>query len=271
MPTSANQARSRKLLKEAFADELKDRSPTARRTLATKLLAEADKAADNPCDRFVLLVGACDAATEGSDLRLAGRAAEAAASLFTVNAVRLSTDRALRSPLKVATRQQAHDDVEVGLEWESALVQADDYATAGRLLTALQPVAAADAPMAAALKERGRQLGEMRLARDRADAAMERLTTAPNDAVANTALGEFLCFIKGDFEHGLPYMARSDDADMSAAAKRDLVGASDSGRQVAIGDSWWDLADGGAAWDFSKLACGKGPSPGTQRHWLAVR
>ncbi|HWE93766.1 MAG TPA: NPCBM/NEW2 domain-containing protein [Tepidisphaeraceae bacterium] len=243
VPDTADQAQSRKLFKQAFSGELKDHSPTGRRTLAAKLLTEADKVADNPCDRFVLLVGACDAAAEGGDLRLAGRAAETAATLYEVDAAHLSANAALKSPLKISTPEQASEAVDGGLELESTLVRAGDYSTAARLLAALEPMAVRDPRLGPLLKERTAQLAEIRLAHDRAEAAADRLKKAPDDPGANSAVGEFLCFYIGDFEHGLPPLIRGDDAAMRSAAKRDVDGAADSKQQIAIGDGWWELAE----------------------------
>ena len=108
----------------------------------------------------------------------------------------------------------------------------------------LQPLATADPSMSAILKERGKQLAELRLARDRAETGIERLKKSPNDAAAHTTVGEFLCFVRGDSEHGLVSLAQSDDPALGLLAKRDLLGlASDPNQQVSVGDSWWNLAD----------------------------
>jgi hypothetical protein len=242
VPTSVEQARSRKVFKELFVDELKDRSSASRRSLASKLLAIADKTTDNATDRFVLLIGARDAAAEGGDLRLAARAAALTASLYDVDAVRLMVDAALKGPLKPVTPALGSDGLQVGLDLEKELLSADDYVTAARVLTALQPLAAGNQAMAV-YRERGRQLAEMRLAWEHTEAASEHLKKNAMDPAANAAVGEFLCFVKGDFEHGLPALARSDDPAVHAAATRDLAGGSAPSQQIAIGDGWWDLAE----------------------------
>jgi hypothetical protein len=241
VPGPAEQAQSRKLFKEGFADELRDRSPAARRSLALKLQDMADKTTDNAADRFVLLIGARDAAAEGGDLRLAARAAGSAASLYDVDAVRLTADAALKASLKAVTPELRADDLKVGLDLESALVLADDYPTAAKVLTALQPLAAGDPAAALVVGDRVKQLARMRSAREHAEAASEQLKKDPKDPAASAAIGEFLCFSKGDFEHGLPLLARSSDASTAAAAARDLAGG--PGQEIAIGDGWWDLAE----------------------------
>jgi len=251
-PAAADQMRSRKLLKKVFAHELEDRSSEGRRALADKLLAEAERTADNPSDRFVLLVGACDAAIEGGDLGLAGRAAETAASLYQIDATNLAVNAALKSPIRAATADQAHEDLETGLRWEAQLAKSDDYPDAARLLSALQPLTAADPTAGLLLQEQRRQLDSIRSARDRAQAASERLKSKPTDAVANTSLGEFLCFVKEDFQNGLPALAQSADPALRAAAKQDLAGAATPTEQIAHGDGWWQLANSSAGTELFK-------------------
>ena len=97
VPSATEQERSRKLFKEAFADELKAGTPAGRISLAGKLLTEADKLGDNPSDRFVLLIGSCRAATEGLDLQLAAQARKAAA-LYKIDAAHLCRNDFANAP-----------------------------------------------------------------------------------------------------------------------------------------------------------------------------
>ena len=62
VPDRVSRAKCRKLFEEIYANELKDRSPAARRKLAQTLLDEAGKTAEGSPDRFVLLNGAIQAA-----------------------------------------------------------------------------------------------------------------------------------------------------------------------------------------------------------------
>ena len=68
IPVAADQAKSRKLMKEVFAAELDNRAPAARRALARKLLDEAAKMPDASADRFVVLGGAIQSAVDASTL-----------------------------------------------------------------------------------------------------------------------------------------------------------------------------------------------------------
>jgi hypothetical protein len=247
VPAPADQARSRKLFKEAFADELKDRSVPARRALAALLLAQADKIKDNPSDQFVLLIGARDAAAEGGDLRLAARAADLTARAYDVDALRLKTDAALKHPLRSDTPAATAENCRAAIELLDALIATDDYATAAHLLAAIQP-AAVDPALNPAVQARARLLTALRTGQERVAAATEKLKRTPRDPAASHTIGSFLCFLKADWDHGLPLLAVSDQPTIKAAAVSDLATKNTPDQQVATGDAWWNAADkeGGA-------------------------
>ena len=52
--------------------------------------------------------------------------------------------------------------------------------------------------------------------------ADEKLKTNPDDPQANLALGRYRCFAKGDWEAGLPLLAKSGDAALASLAKKAL-------------------------------------------------
>ena len=73
--------------------------------------------------------------------------------------------------------------------------------------------------------------------------AMKRLAADPADADANLAVGRWHCFIKGNWETGLPLLAKGKDPDLSAVAKQDLAAPKDPKAQMNLGDAWWTLAE----------------------------
>jgi hypothetical protein len=69
------------------------------------------------------------------------------------------------------------------------------------------------------------------------------LATHPSDAAANFAVGKFLCFYKGDWAAGLPFLARGSDANAKGLAVTELAGSHVADVQLALGDGWWDLGE----------------------------
>ena len=91
IPDKAEQAKGRKVMKEALADQLKDRSIAGRRKHKV-LLDEAAKTADVPNDYFILLNGAIESADGSGSLRLAFGAIEQLAASYEVDATGLKAN-----------------------------------------------------------------------------------------------------------------------------------------------------------------------------------
>ena len=65
-----------------------------------------------------------------------------------------------------------------------------------------------------------------------------------NDPDANLNLGKYKCFMKGDWESGLPMLlVLGSDEKLKSLAAKELAGAAWSDDQVKLGDGWWNLAE----------------------------
>jgi hypothetical protein len=78
--------------------------------------------------------------------------------------------------------------------------------------------------------------------------AVARLEQDPTDPQANLVAGRYLCTARGDWDRGVPMLALGSDADLKAAANGELQGAPTAGARVALGDTWWDLAQAKEDW-----------------------
>ena len=123
-------------------------------------------------------------------------------------------------------------------------IRGEDFGAA-RVLGAMAVAEARKTHDAGLVKEAQSHVQDLeRLAKGYAEvkAANETLEKDPTDPKANLAVGRHLCFVKGDWEQGVPMLALSGDAGLKAAADKDLA-ADDSKAQTAAGDAWWDLAE----------------------------
>jgi len=60
-------------------------------------------------------------------------------------------------------------------------------------------------------------------------------------------VGRFLCFVKNDWERGLPLMAHGDNASLKGVLEREILKQpADSAGQIALGQMWWDLSNSAA-------------------------
>jgi hypothetical protein len=76
----------------------------------------------------------------------------------------------------------------------------------------------------------------------RARDSFKTLETQPEDPRANGAAGRFLCFVKGDWDKGLPLLAKGTDPALKKLAAKDLAGGPATEDRLAIGDAWRDAA-----------------------------
>ena len=242
VPTSAAQAAVRKVMKEVFAEQLADRSISARRKLTTALLAQADKSNDALVDQFVLLAAAIDSAVDAVDLPAAIRAADKMSEKFEVEGLSVKSEAALHIGPKSVSPDQAAENVIAAIELSDELARVDDYVIAIRVCSALQPQTAGSAPLRSLLQQHIRDLGAQRDAAERFARDLAKLSASPNDPAANLAAGKYVCFVKGDWENGLPMLAKSSDAALKTLAAEELIREKSPEATLQTADHWWDTS-----------------------------
>ncbi|HZK81381.1 MAG TPA: hypothetical protein VFC46_09950, partial [Humisphaera sp.] len=235
-------ARSRGLLKEAFAKQLKDRSAVGRKKLAQALLDEVPKAADNPTDQYVLLGGAIEASKDAAVLPLCFQAADMMARQYDVDALNVKTEAALKMNLRGDSPATAAENVKAALELIDPLLDAEDFSTATRILALARPAATGDPFLASVVQKRIQAVETLRTAHDRFTQQLQRLKSAPDDPAANLAVGSYLCFYKGEWDKGLPMLVKGSDANLKQVAEIDVARPTSTEDVMRLGDRWWDLA-----------------------------
>jgi hypothetical protein len=243
IPERDKQVAVRKVMREVFAEQLADASPAARRKLADNLLAQAGKAADAPVDRFVLLAAAVDAGLEGGSLPLAFKAADDLGGAFEVDPLAVKAEKVNKLNAKAgADAVSTAANVSAGLALAGRLVAEDDYVAAGKVLTSVQTLTAADPKLRAQVQQQIRDLGAARQAREQIAKSEEKLKADPADPAANAAVGSYLCFHKRDWSAGLPMLLKGSDAKLKRVAEQELQKPETPDGQVAIADGWWDAS-----------------------------
>src|SRR5262249_31102244 len=79
----------------------------------------------------------------------------------------------------------------------------------------------------------------------------DALKKDPDDAKANLEMGKYLCLTRGQWERGLPMLAKGSDEELKALAKKDLARPKSSKLQVGVGEGWWTRSE--AEKDLAKL------------------
>jgi hypothetical protein len=269
LPDAASMRTAQDLVRQAYEDEFKA-AATDPEPLIRKLLAAAEETPD-PVGDYVLLLEAEKAAVAGGAVSRAMEAVDARAEQFEIDGL-LARAETIADCLTARARadvgllqvlwEYAIETVERGLEQE-ALPQARKAAEAADKV-AKAILAAGRARKDEALvaegedkqtlvrglvKTIGRRSGLLAEYRK----AAEKLASSADDSKANGIVGRYLCFERDAWAEGLPALAKGDDAELAAAAARELEIYAANGKPpeardiLGIADLWWQASDAEAA------------------------
>lgn len=242
IPTPAELAVSHNLFKDVYSADLANRSAAGRRALARKLLDQARTISDTPSDQFLLLLGAIDAAREGSDLALVSRAANALTEAFEVDGLKIESNAAVDMSLHADSAEISSANCRIGMELADQLATAEDFSKAVLLLRNLQ-AAAPDAKLRSRIRDKIDEVNGLAASANRIAVLTRKLQTSPNDPEANTVVGQHLCYEKNDWIHGLPLLAKGSDGAARSLALKELNAGPDASARAEVADGWWTLAD----------------------------
>jgi hypothetical protein len=67
----------------------------------------------------------------------------------------------------------------------------------------------------------------------------QTLENSPNDASAHQAVGEYLCFLRGEWKEGLPHLVKGSEANLAGLARADLTSPTSVKEQTDLADAWY--------------------------------
>lgn len=77
--------------------------------------------------------------------------------------------------------------------------------------------------------------------------ALSQIKAQPDDAAANSVVAKYLCFVRGDWQKGLPAMAKSDLGDLKGVAAEEIALSSaeerDEIKLFALAGKWWSASE----------------------------
>jgi WD40 repeat protein/tRNA A-37 threonylcarbamoyl transferase component Bud32 len=242
VPSKEAQAEAEKLVKKQEAEAKK---PAERAELARKFLEKARATNDDPDGRYVLLREARDLAAQAADPVTALQAADQIDQLYETDAPLDMKLAALATAAKAATGAAAQKAVaESALAVLEEAVAGDNYKAAGELLRLAEAAARKGAQgLLPRVEARSKEVREAEKDYDGYKTARAKLKDEPGATDASLTAGKYLCFRKGDWDAGLPLLAKGDDKALQDLADADLARPAGVADQVAVGDGWWGLAE----------------------------
>jgi hypothetical protein len=253
---------AQELIKQAYEGDYKgvEKNPEP---LIEKLLAAASQTKD-PVRKYAFLLSAEQAAVTGSDHDRAMELIDIRASEFAVNGLqsrieRLAdflTPKAKTNPEALAKLyDHAIETAERGVRqdlFEQAKAAAE---MAGSISESLVMAGKAKKNYGATQDGEAKQTQARMLVKDierRADLFAEyqkalEVIRFTEDPAANGVIGRHLCFTVGDWDKGLPFLAKGDQADVAEVAGEELRmledGKPDAEEVFALAGKWWAAAD----------------------------
>jgi formylglycine-generating enzyme required for sulfatase activity len=230
-------------IRDLFRDEYAKRDPESRKAFAASLIDYARKT-QVPDQRFTMFVEARDVAAEAGEIGTAFAAVDRIAAEYDVDAEWTAAAQKVEvlDTIRKATRSRetlgtvadaymavAREALESG-DHDAAKEAADAARSAARLArkSALSDEAKDFIDLVEARRKEARAV----------QAAELKLSIAPDDPDANEAMGRFICFTQGDWERGLPFLAKGADADLKAVALKEMDKPEGADGCLETGEAW---------------------------------
>ena len=242
VPAAEEQLKSRKLFREIFAADLVDKSTTARRALAAKLLRAASDSQNAPTDQYVLLAAAFEAGVEAADLSQCGEVADAMAATFNVDAFRLRCQAASRMSLRGDSPTVRDANYLAAIDLVEQLLTIDDFATASRLVASINATKELAPDQSDEAKRVSREVAAFQSAYDGLAKQRQVLKASPADPAANLAIGRYKCFVRSQWEIGLPMLINGSNASLRTIAAHDLMNPTAASDEEQLAGEWWEFA-----------------------------
>lgn len=245
VPSPADQKESEKLIREIFKDEYSKKGAADRQAFTRKLLTQARESKEEPVTRYVLLREARSMAADLGDSETALAAAAEIGKDYAVDGLtlRLATISTLAQGAKTPADLRAFSTLLLKLADEA--VDADNLEVAEKSASAALQLASKSKDVSLVTRAQAgvKQMGELKVLREKVRKAIEDLAKDPADPAANSVLGHYTGLIRGKWEEALPLLAKGTNETLKALAESDLAAPADSAAQSKVGDGWWALSE----------------------------
>ncbi|WP_168215689.1 DUF1559 family PulG-like putative transporter [Roseimaritima ulvae] len=249
VPKASELAATADRMRTVFAKRLADANAAERAALASEMIQQAFAMKQDNAGAFSLLTAATTLATHAGELGTAVEAMEAKIQLFEVDAYEENVNLLMAFGKANGGRRAAvvggDEYVQRAIRVIYAGIAADDFSRASSIARyALMFKGEQSHDETGTMLNRLRtQLTVARGHYTRTGVALATLRANPGDRQAAEEVGRFLCFVKGDWQAGLPLLAKSEQDMLKALAAADLAGQDSPQEILAIADRWWELSD----------------------------
>src|SRR5262245_12649368 len=246
IPDLSTQTRAEALVKKLYGAEYEEakKDPAAALALAGTLLRESKATKDDPVLRFAALGQARDLAAGAGDAAIALQAVDELVKHYPVKGLGMKSSALATASRSAVSKEANQAVVEAALGLVDEALFEDDYEAARTLIEAADTAGVKVKSLAlyGRVDRRAQEVEAARKEFARARTFADRLAKDGNDPEANYQLGRYACLIRGNWERGLPLLARGNNPTWKAVAERQLARPKDPSEQARVGDECARLA-----------------------------
>jgi hypothetical protein len=249
IPSPQAQAKAEALIQELFKEDIAkaqaDRA--ARLRLAVTFLQEGKDTADDSAGRYVLYRHALRLASEAGDAPTALQAIEEIAQEYGLPAPEVFTMKikALTTASNSVSTPDAYQTVvDSSLVLLEDALAADNFPAARQILTTAENAAIKlkNVPLVSSIRKRGEDLTRLQKDFTRWQPFADRLEKNPRDAEANSEMGKYQAFLKGNWDRGLPLLAQGPKGTIQVLAALDLAEPKGLPQLMQLSQGYFDEA-----------------------------
>lgn len=245
IPSMMEQVRAARLVESIFKDEVAQaKRPEAKAALADRMLTTARETNNDLVGKYGLCAAARDLAVQSGELTVTLGVIEETQKHFKV-APTWAHETIAALSRNVYTLAQCESVVQHLLQLTDSAIETDNFVVARQWgeLAATLARRSADPQLQQHTSQRMAQIRQNENAYAEIPRALETLAKAPDDPPANLKVGLYRCFIRQDWDQGLPHLAKGSDTRLKTLAATDLNGAESGQDRIKLGDLWWDYSE----------------------------
>lgn len=233
-----------KQIREIFlADFTAAKKASEKSALAGKLWSHAENTEEDVVARYALLEAARVMAVEADENKLAFNVIDSLAAQFEVHELELKTAALVANSKETRATTAQVEYCELIQTTIDAAVRDEQFEAASKLVVLL---AASNAKIKDTARRkpfltRHAELRQLQSHWTAVTKAKTALAKSPDDAAANATYGHYLCLLAGNWEKGLPHVAKGTDSKLTTVARQDLDQRTTPEEQLGLADAWWAL------------------------------
>ena len=245
VPPRSAQKEAERAVKDLFKQEFRSKDPTQIKSLTKTLLDQARRKDDPLPIRYVLFREATSLAAKAGDFRTALTAVDGMAEVFKIDAIETKMT-ALKDCLRYAKTPIQAAGVARGYLMVAGQAQRDGLISAALEASKEAEKVSKRARDNGLLKRavsKSKELLDLKRRYDRFVKAKAKLEKSPEDPKANLEVGLHLCFAAGNWDKGLPYLAKATKSPYGKMAQMEKFNLDTPDMKVRISNAWWFHAE----------------------------